>query len=72
MQAFVNNGFRGVDLNNLNYVHKDLRALTLEDIATVDGKRIFHFSYLGTKGNGLQNNEWPQVPSTLLAFFLLI
>ena len=40
MQSFVDSGFRGADLKSLNFTRKNLEAITLADIATVDGRRI--------------------------------
>ena len=37
MQLFVDSGFRGADLESLNFTRKNLEAITLADIATVDG-----------------------------------
>ena len=45
IQAFVNNGFKNADLKALNFVRKFIQAVTLADIATVDGHRISHWSY---------------------------
>ena len=63
MKAFVDGGFRNTDLKSLNFVRKYLKAVTLADIATADGRRISHYSYKGLEGNGLRKDlEWPKVP----------
>ena len=54
MQAFVDNGFKNADLKALNFVQKFNRAVTLADIATVDGHRISHQSYNEIESNGLR------------------
>ena len=64
MKAFGNSGFRNADLKSLNFVRKYVKAVTLADIATADGCRIFHHSYEGLEGNGLHKDlEWPKVPT---------
>ena len=40
MQCFVDSGFRGADLKSLNFTWKYFQAITLADIAIVDGHRI--------------------------------
>ena len=40
MESFVDSGFRGADLKSLNFTRKFLEAITLADIAAVDGRRI--------------------------------
>ena len=53
MQAFVDSGFRGVDLKCLNFVCKYIQATTLADIASVDGHMISHQSFQAQASNGL-------------------
>ena len=66
MEYFVNEGYCGKDLTQLNYVRKYLRAVTLADITTVDGNKIAHLAFDCKEGNGLREDiEWPRVPSTL-------
>ena len=42
MSVFETNGYKREDLKLLNFVWKYLRAFTLADIATIDGKKISH------------------------------
>ena len=54
MMAFVKGGFWNADLKVLNYVRKFLKAITLVDIATVDGSKISFQLFNIIEGNGLQ------------------
>ena len=54
MQSFVDSGFRGADLKSLNFTRKNLEAITLADIATVDGRRITQQAFEAITGNGLR------------------
>ena len=42
MQAFVNGGFRKVDLKSLYFIRKFIQAVNLADIANADSNRISH------------------------------
>ena len=64
MEAFVKDGFRNADVKALNFVQKFLQAVTLSDIANVDGRRIAYHSYEGIEGNGFRKDlVWPKVPT---------
>ena len=54
MQSFVDSGFRGADLKSLNFTREKLEAITLADIATVDGRRITQQAFKAITGNGLR------------------
>ena len=54
MQSFVDSGFRGADLKSLNFTRKKLEAITLADIATVDGRRITQQAFNAIASNGLR------------------
>ena len=61
LQAFIDSGFRGMDLNSLNFVCKYIQTLTLADIATVNGHMISHQSFESQASNGLcDNTGWPK------------
>ena len=51
MLDFEENGYKKEDLKLLNFVQKYLRAFTLADFATVDGKNISHQLMEGIKSN---------------------
>ena len=53
MQTFVDNGFKGVNLKAVNVVHKFLKAVSLADIVTVNGNRIYQQAFEATASNGL-------------------
>ena len=40
MLRFIQAGYKGLELRKLNFVQMHLRAITIADIATADGKRI--------------------------------
>ena len=62
MEVFINGGFRNTDLKSLNFVRKYLKAVTLADIATADGRHISHHSYERLESNDLHKNLiWPKV-----------
>mmetsp|Transcript_38952 Transcript_38952/g.43615 ORF Transcript_38952/g.43615 Transcript_38952/m.43615 type:complete len:105 (+) Transcript_38952:100-414(+) len=64
MQAFIAGGFRNAELKSLNLVRKFIQAVTLADIATVDGKCIAYQSYKEVESNGLLKDIlWPKVPT---------
>ena len=56
MKAFVNGGFRNVELKALNFVRKFIQAVTLADLATADGNRISQQSYDTVESNGLRED----------------
>ena len=61
MQSFVDSGFRGADLKSLNFTRKFLEAITLADIATVDGRRITQQAFEAIASNGLRGEtNWPK------------
>ena len=53
-QSFVDSGFRGADLKSLNFTRKFLEAISLADVATVDGCRITQQAFTASAGNGLR------------------
>ena len=73
MECFMTSGYSGADLKKLNYVRKYLKAVTLSDISTCDGKKVSHESFLATCSNGLRNDlDWPRVPSILPRSFITL
>ena len=56
IQAFVDSGFRGADLKCLNFVQKYIHAISLADIASIDGHRISHEAFEALSSNGLRDN----------------
>ena len=73
MKCFMESAYSGADLKKLNYVQKYLKVVSLADIATSDGKKLSHESYLCECGNGLRNDlEWPRVPSTFPRPFITL
>ena len=63
MKAFVDGGIQNADLKSLNFVRKYLKAVTLADIVTADGRRISHHSYEEMESNDLHKDLiWPKVP----------
>ena len=67
MQLFVDSGFRGADLKSLNFTRKKLEAITLVDIATVDGCRITQQAFEAIASNGLRGEtNWPKAMPGLL------
>ena len=66
MQLFVDSGFRGADLKSLNFTLKYLEAISLADIATVDGHRITQQAFEAIASNGLRGNtQWPKAVPVL-------
>ena len=64
MIAFIEGGFRNVDLKALNFVRKFLQAVNLADISTADGARISIQAYDVVSGNGLMKGiKWLQTPT---------
>ena len=64
MKSFIDGGFRNAELKALNFVRKFIQAITLADIATVDGKRISFHAYAGVESNGLRKDLlWPEAPT---------
>ena len=57
----------------LNFVHKYIQAVTLADIATIDGYRIYHLSFEAQASNGLcDNTDWPKAIPILQAVFIAL
>ena len=57
----MDSGFRGADLKSLNFTGKLLEAITLADIATVDGRRITQQAFEALASNGLRGEtNWPK------------
>ena len=56
IQAFVDTEFRGVDLKSLNFGRKYIHAVSLADIASIDGHRISHQAFEAIANNGLRND----------------
>ena len=55
-RAFVDTEFRGVDLKSLNFGRKYIHAVSLADIASIDGHRISHQAFEAIANNGLRND----------------
>ena len=73
MQAFIDSGFRGADLKYLNIVRKYVQAISLADIATIDGHRISHKASESLASNGLCNNtDWPKAIPVIPAAFIIL
>ena len=63
MQAFVDHGFRGQELEWLNIMRMAIKAISLADIVTADGTAITHQAYLLKHSNGLRDDlDWPRAP----------
>ena len=73
MQAFVDSRFRGADLKILNFTRKLLEAITLADIATVDGRMITKQAFEAIASNGMRGEtNWPKaVPGLSSAAIVL-
>ena len=74
MQSFVDSGFKGADLKSLNFTRKFLEAITLADIATVDGRRITQQAFQAIASNGLRAEiNWPKaVPGLTTTAIMLL
>ena len=74
MQSFVDSGFRGADLKSLNFTRKFLKAITLADISTVDGRRITQQAFEARASNGLrvESNSPKAVPGLSPAAIVLL
>ena len=73
MQAFVDAEFRGADLKSLNFVQKYIEAISLADIASIDGHRISHKAFEVLASNSLRNNtDWPKAVPVLPAAFIAL
>ena len=55
-QTFVDAGSRGVDLKSLNFVRKYIQAISLADIASIDGHRISNQAFEACSSNCLRDN----------------
>ena len=53
IQYFVYLGFNGADLESLNFTRRYIQAITLADIATVDGHRVSQQAFEAIASNGL-------------------
>ena len=73
MQAFVDARFRGADLKSLNFVQKYIQAVSLADIASIDGHRISHQAFEALASNGLcDNTDWPKAVPVLPTAFIAL
>ena len=73
MQALVDSSFRAADLKCLNYVRKYIQAVTLADIAKIDGHRISHHLFKAHASNGLcDSTDWPKAPPALPTVFFAL
>ena len=63
MEVFIAAGYRGKDLLLLNVMRMSIKAITVADIATADGLRLAHLSFLLVRSNGLRDEyDWPRAP----------
>ncbi|HEY9818173.1 MAG TPA: hypothetical protein V6D20_20565, partial [Candidatus Obscuribacterales bacterium] len=62
MQAFLNNGFRGKTLHQLNECRMYLRAITLADITNAPGDYLLHTALTGKRSSVWHNYTWPRDP----------
>ena len=70
MRCFVSNN---ADLKSLNFARKYIEAISLADIASIDGQRISHQAFEALARYGLHNDtNWPKaVPVLPVAFIAL-
>ena len=61
MNIFIRT-YKYLELKTLNYVRKFLKAYSLADITTKDGKNISHLAYTVEEGNNLRSVTWPRNP----------
>ena len=60
MRKFIRASINLDDMYILNVIRMHLKAVTLSDIALVDGQSITFNSWMAIKGNGLRENiDWP-------------
>ena len=59
MLAFAET-YKNLDLETLNDVRKHLKAYSLADITTIDGKYIYHLAFTAVESNGFRSVTWPR------------
>ena len=63
MQEFIDAGIDRNDLKLINRIRMSIKAITISDISTADGKNISYNAWNGIESNGLQNQlDWPREP----------
>ena len=54
--------YKNSSLEMLNFVRKHLKAYSLADITTIDGKFISHLAFTAVESNGFRSVTWPRTP----------
>ena len=54
--------YKNLILKTLNYVWKHLKAYSLADITTIDGKYISQLAFTAVESNGFRLVTWPRTP----------
>ena len=54
--------FKNSSLETLNFVRKHLKAYSLADITTINGKFISHLAFTAVESNGFRSVTWPRTP----------
>ena len=72
LQAFINNGYKGEDLKQLNFFRKYICAVSLADVTTVDKHKVMYQAFEAHSSNGLCNDIiWPRSPDVLPRSFII-
>ena len=69
MEKFITAGYRDINVHKLNIIRMQLKAISIADISTADGKRISSEAWHAQNGNGLRDGfKWPsnqfQIPNS--------
>ena len=63
MLSFIEQEFRKMQLSILNHMQMSIKAISLADIVTSNGLKLFQNSFLLLSNNGLREQfEWPNAP----------
>ena len=63
ISCFIQRGFRKYKLYILNQIRMSIKAISLADIATSDGKKLLQIAFLLLSSNGLRNHyQWSKAP----------
>ena len=70
MQAFAQAGYKGKDLAILSRCRMFIKATTLADIVTIDGKAITSWAFDGKSSNNIRPHvQWPRQPDYLTSHY---
>ena len=62
LMTLFSRGYKYLELKTLNYIRKFLKAYSLANIATIDGKYISHLAYIVEESKNSRKVIWPRTP----------